>query len=269
MVFDPDRQLPGGAFSTQEQMLDAMIRHQIGLLRVNGSIRNDVLAKLDESEIQVRAAMNRTLASVRRLRPRELLRLQRMLDQIEEARAEAWATVCATLRSELRAISVAEPDMMARILRTVAPTILDPNAPPTATLRRLVTQIPIQGQTLTQHLRSLRLADMQRINAAVRAGLVQRFSPGVIARSVLGSRGTGGRNGVTQIARNHLTTLVRTAVNHVSNQARREFVEQNRDLIRREMWVATLDGRTTLICQDLDGKQFRFDEGPTPPIHPN
>ena len=50
MTINPDLQLPGGANTINEMVLDATIRHQIHLLRMEGSVRNQVFALLDASE---------------------------------------------------------------------------------------------------------------------------------------------------------------------------------------------------------------------------
>jgi hypothetical protein len=61
--------------------------------------------------------------------------------------------------------------------------------------------------------------------------------------------------------------MVRTAVQHVSSQARQAVWNENEDVIDGYVWVSVLDSRTTPICQSLDGQFFKLNEGPVPPIH--
>lgn len=61
-------------------------------------------------------------------------------------------------------------------------------------------------------------------------------------------------------------TLVRTAVNHVSNMAA-EAVYHESSVVIGVVWISTLDRRTTPTCQELDGEAFRTGDGPRPPMH--
>jgi hypothetical protein len=63
--------------------------------------------------------------------------------------------------------------------------------------------------------------------------------------------------------------VVRTAVNHVSTQARQSVHEANSKVIKGEKIVATLDGRTSPICRFQDGRVYKVGQGPRPPFHPN
>ena len=66
-----------------------------------------------------------------------------------------------------------------------------------------------------------------------------------------------------------MMAVTRTAMNHASNVARREFARQNKSIIGRERWVSTLDGRTSAQCRSLDGRTFELGKGPRPPAHIN
>ena len=65
--------------------------------------------------------------------------------------------------------------------------------------------------------------------------------------------------------------LVRTVVNHVSNEVREASFLAEDSVIGHE-WVAKLDTRTSQICTDLDGTEFIYGEDSPilkPPAHPN
>jgi len=113
----------------------------------------------------------------------------------------------------------------------------------------------------------LQRRDLERIENAINIGLVQGESPQSIARRIFGTGALRGKNGVTQLTRNNVQAIVRTAVNSYSNGARGEFLQANSDLFTKEVFVATLDSRTTLICIKNDGKRFPVGEGPIPPLH--
>ena len=64
--------------------------------------------------------------------------------------------------------------------------------------------------------------------------------------------------------------LVRTEMNHFHNQAELQAYEEMG--VEQYVFVATLDNRTSQICQELDGKKFKLSEAEEgvnyPPMHP-
>ena len=62
-------------------------------------------------------------------------------------------------------------------------------------------------------------------------------------------------------------SLVRTATNHIGNEARSATYAANDDVVKGERFTATLDGRTTITCASLDGQVFKVGDGPIPPLH--
>lgn len=64
--------------------------------------------------------------------------------------------------------------------------------------------------------------------------------------------------------------LVRTEMNHFHNQAELQAYEEMG--VEQYVFVATLDNRTSQICQELDGKKFKLSEAKEgvnyPPMHP-
>jgi SPP1 gp7 family putative phage head morphogenesis protein len=72
-----------------------------------------------------------------------------------------------------------------------------------------------------------------------------------------------------QATDNQVMTLVRTSVNQVANASSQQVYEANQDITKKYRYVATLDSRTSSICRALDGREFEYGKGPTPPQHFN
>lgn len=268
MVFQPKRQLPGGVVSANEQFFDALIRHQIGLLRLTGSIREDVIKLLNATEADMADKIRSRLLNHQGLNtPRDIRRMQRLIKVIRLTRLRSWDKITARWISEMRDLARAEPVIMDGILRTVVPVTLETTLPSAALLQSLVTSRPFEGKTMRQWARSVSRADLARIEGQIKIGMLQGESSAAIARRVVGTRRLRGRDGATAITRRQAAGITRTAVMGISNQARREFYLANEVLFTRERYVATLDHRTTPICQSLDGEIFPLGEGPYPPIH--
>ena len=241
-----------------------MIRHQIGLLRLSGSVQKKILALLDATEKDVADAVKRRLK-----RGLSVSSQQATINAIKGIRSKAWEKSATVWRDEMRALAQAEPEFLSTALKTVAPVTLDLVIPSIATLNAIVVKSPFEGKVLKEWAKSVAAADIARLEQQIRIGVTQGESAALIARRLVGSVQQGGRNGATEITRQNAAAITRTAINGISNQAKRAFYVANSDLFSEELYVATLDARTTPICQSLDGKFFPIGKGPIPPLHFN
>lgn len=256
--------------TVNEELFNALVRHQIYLLRTSGAIRNRINALLDATEQDIADKIRSRLLNATGLdTPADVRRMESLLSAIRVTRLKAWDQVTEEWLQQVQDVATNEPVLLAGITRTVSPVILDLVLPSVRSLKAIATSNPFEGRTLKQWASSIAQEDLRRIENAVRVGMVQGESSAEIARRVVGSANLRGVDGVTQITRRGAEAITRTAVNHVSNQARREFINANADLFDEEQYVATLDSRTTPVCRGNDGKRFPIGRGPIPPLHFN
>ena len=256
--------------TANEELLDAVLRHQIGLLRFSGGLRNRVFEILDATEADLGAQIRRRLDGVRGLdRPASVRRMQRLVKVLSATRLTAWKDVTALWLSELSDLMVGESISAKNIVNTVSPVVLQTSLPPTGLLKSLARTQPFEGKILRDWAGTVRDADIDRISRQVQIGMVQGEPPRRIASRVVGTVRLKGADGVTEITRRQAAAITRTAVNAFSNQARRSFLRENSSVFSEEAYVATLDSRTTPICRALDGKRYPVGEGPIPPRHFN
>lgn len=270
MVLNPRRQLPEGLNTANEQYFDALVRHQIFLLRTSGSIRNEIYELLDATERDLRAQIRTRIRPGQGInRPVDVRRLEALLAALRATRLRAWGSVRARWLERLIEVANNEPEFLAGAIQTVSPVVVNPSLPAPELLLAIVNERPFSGKILADWADDIARADLSRIEDQIRIGLTQGESSQAIARRVVGTVGQRGRDGVTEITRRQAEAITRTAVNAITNQAKREFYDANTDLFDGELYVATLDERTTRICSSLDGQVFPIGEGPLPPLHFN
>ncbi len=256
--------------TVNDELFDALVRHQIGLLRVSGSVRNRILEILDATEADIKDRIERRLANaVPGVTPANANRLRVLMEMVRKIRGQAWSDVTAELVRSMVDIALNEAEFMDQGVQSVAPTVVAPVIPEPALLRALVAKSPFEGRVLRQWAKDIAADDIKRIESAIQVGMIQGETSQQIASRVVGSARLKGTDGVTEITRQRATALARTAVNHFSNAAKREFYKANKKLFKREVYVATLDARTTPVCRANDGKTFPVGEGPMPPLHFN
>jgi SPP1 gp7 family putative phage head morphogenesis protein len=136
------------------------------------------------------------------------------------------------------------------------------------------------GEVITKAFRGVAVDQAERFSQVVRQGLLTGEPTPDIAKRLIGSLqfgeeaktvrqlvSAGGQ--ATAVADNQIITLVRTSINQVANTASQQVYEANQDITKKYRYVATLDTRTSAICRALDGKEFEYGKGPTPPQHFN
>lgn len=106
-------------------------------------------------------------------------------------------------------------------------------------------------------------AEVARLVTGVKMGFVQGKTTRQIVKEVVGP------GGLADISQRNAATVIRTALNHVSTQARETTYKKNSDIIERYEWVSTLDSRTSTICRSRDGQKYEVGKGPLPPAHGN
>lgn len=149
------------------------------------------------------------------------------------------------------------------------------------------------GEVVSKAFRGIAVDQAERFSQVVRNGLLTGEPTPAIAKRLIGTlersderlrfgqpattagqrraagiKDTVARGGqATAMADNQIMTLIRTSINQVANTASQQVYETNQDITKKYRYVATLDTRTSAICRALDGREFEYGKGPTPPQH--
>ena len=120
---------------------------------------------------------------------------------------------------------------------------------------------------------------VQLFRNTVRDGLMTGETTPQITRRLLGNSKENDNANILQMSQkgglltsppiNQVRTLVRTSINQVANNAAMTVYQANSDITKKYRYTATLDSRTTAVCGALDGRIFKYEEGPKPPQHFN
>lgn len=254
--------------TANEQFYDALVRHQVYLLRYSGYVRNRIIGLLNATEpriaelIRARLEGRSTLAT-----PSDYKRMEALVASIAAMRSAAWKDVYKVWAEEMVDLSKSEVTSTQLALTTAAPVVVQVAVPAANQLRSIALSRPFQGRILKGWASSMQADDLARIQNAIQQGMTAGMSSRAIARLVVGTAQVEGIDGITQLTRNQVAAITRTAVAAVSSNAREEFISENADLFDQEQFVATLDSRTTPVCRANDGKRFPVGEGPRPPLH--
>jgi len=137
------------------------------------------------------------------------------------------------------------------------------------------------GQVVEKAFRGISTKQAELISSQIRIGITEGESIPKIAKRLRGRLQFGANQNMTakaqrlaggdgmRLANTQVMTVVRTSVNQVQNAVSQATYAANQDVTQRYEYVATLDARTSKICGSLDGRIFKYNEGPLPPQHFN
>lgn len=257
--------------TSNEQILDRYIRHQTYLLRYAGGLRNQVLPDLAATEKKLydsivewiaKAEGNRTLTGVSgRQWQRDFE------DVLNNIRRPAWDDISTEISNQLKDLAISEAAVGATIIESSLPVVIGMSLPPADKLVAIVNSQPFQGRTLKEWMERTAESDVQKMLSYAKIGIVQGQTPTQVARGIIGTQAAKYSDGIARKAFKDVESVILTLTNGIQNEAKQALYEANADIIDRELYVATLDVRTTLECAANDGKTFKRGEGPIPPLH--
>lgn len=245
--------------SVNEVLQDEEVAHAIGLQRYATGVVRRMLALLNRVDADLAAALG---AALDRLPAAEFTveRLESLLQSVRVISAEAYRRLGQELPGEMRGLAEYEAGYQRQLFETVVPPqVIAQVGLASVNVEQVYAAAvarPFQGRLLSEWTASLAADRAARIRDAVRMGYVEQQTVAEIVRRVRGTKAKGYSDGVIEIDRRNAEAVVRTAVSHTAGFTRDRFFEENGGLIKAVVWVATLDSRTTPICQQRDGKQY-------------
>ena len=121
-----------------------------------------------------------------------------------------------------------------------------------------------QGGNFSDRIWNDKAKLVETLNQVIPQGVALGKNPRVVARNIVKAMDTRFSNA---------ERLARTEMNHIANEASLEAYKETPEVLQQYKIVATLDNRTSEICQEQDGKVYKmseWEEGITaPPFHPN
>lgn len=253
-----------------EQIRDNMVRHQTYLLRYAGSVRNTSTALLSDTERRIRLVVldyADRLQSLNKLSKKARDLIKEMQAEIIAIRSEAWDQIKDVAVEEFGEYAKLEGAASIRVIESPFPFALGLQPLPAQQLALIANSMPFEGRTLKEWLNRTEDVDVDRIVRNAKIGIMQGETPTQVARRVFGTEAMRGKDGMTRKAFKDLESVYLTVTNGINNEVKAQLYAANDDIIERELFVATLDIRTTLECAGNDGKVFKLGKAPKPPLH--
>lgn len=256
--------------TANEIILDSLVRHQTYLFRFAASQRNEAMKVLNETEETLRAIMfnyGDKFEDVPLISDKGRELTKQMTADIVRVRSTAWKTIIDKDLIDAKVLARLEQKAVTNVIENAVPVQLGLNPLPAPLLSKIALATPFEGRTLSEWLKRTGEVDVETIVKTAKNGIKNGDTPTQLARRVIGSRKLKRRDGVTRKAFNNLEAVYITVTNGIANEVKQAVYRENSDVIKKELFVATLDLRTTIICANNDGQTFKLGVGPVPPLH--
>jgi hypothetical protein len=257
--------------TVNESLRNAGISHAIYLQRYKTSEVNRVIELLNTMDRDLFTRLERDL------RPLTRERLERILKNVRSITTEARQELYNRLKDDLKEFAGYESDFQVRKVQSILPITVSLDAIAPAQLWAAANSEVFGDAKMSKYLdgwiRDWGDTKFARVEGMYRRGFAEGRTNQELVRILRGTKVRGYADGLLEIDRRSAAQITRMATAHVANVARERTFENNRDVIKGVQAVATLDGRTTLICINLDGKVDLYDgsrqelKGKRPPYH--
>ena len=244
--------------SANEYLIDASTRHQIMLQRLSGGSFNKLKPLLEKLQKDIRARLTGNPTDF------QMHRLTALSADIQALFDAANSEVSKQLNLDLEEFIPYETDFQYRMLGNAVTTELTLPAVEQVVAAVTTAKAELISGGVTKRLTIAEMVETlgtkpATIENKIRTGIIDGKSVDQMVRDIM--------RVANQAHKRDVRTVVRTAFNLAGSEARQAVTNQNLDVISGEKWVSTLDGRTSLVCQGLDGKTFAVGEGRYPPAH--
>ena len=244
--------------SANEGIRNAEIGRQVDLARYSNGVVRRIIALLNRVDADLMAQLAIAVDAMEG-ESFSIDRLDSLLASVRDLNARAYQQVGETLATELRGLTDAEAAFQLRLFASQMPELVSIASVNAEQVYAAAMARPFQGRVLREWASAIEQDRLIRIRDAIRMGVVENQATPEIVRRIRGTRAGGYADGLLEIDRRSAEAVTRTAVSYIAGFVRSAFYVANAEVVKAIVWTATLDSRTTLICQLRDGCQYTVD----------
>ena len=255
--------------SVIETLEDEIYDHSIRINRFEEGVKRRAIGFLREMTDDINHLLSESPTAM------QSTRLKSMLTQVDDIIADAHKSAQKDVRGQLVDFAKAENESINDIMnQSMRAEIFSPKMT-SGQLRAVVDDSLIRGAVAGDWWDRLEKNTQNRITKGIQLGYAEGESIEDMKDRLLGKR-TGvseiyttrdGRTkkrairvgGWAQVSDREAESLIRTSVHNISSTVRDQTYKDNLDVIDAVQSVATLDGRTTMICASYDGLRWTAD----------
>lgn len=244
---------------------DETVAHALFISRYSTGVARKMVKVLNQADAELSSQLMASLDDVP-AGGASINRLETLLSGVRDINHQAYQHLYGSLTDELHQFAIHEAGVQFSLFDALLPEMVKQRFPLAGLTAQQVYAAamarPFQGRLLKDWASKLESDRLQRITNAVSQGYLQGETVEQIYRRIRGTKAKNYQDSVLELGRANATSVVKTAVNHLSAVARTEFAKANTDIIECKQWLSTLDNKTTTICIVRDSLRYTLDNKP-------
>jgi hypothetical protein len=241
-----------------QEAADLVVLHALMLQRYSEGVARRIVATLNRADKDIFSRLQLALDAAPGDVSAQAAYLESLLASVRGLNGAAYRQIEAAMQADMLALAGVETTFNDRLYGAMAGSVplaaVGARSAYAAAMAR-----PFQGVLLREAAAELGEARMRRIRDAVRIGFVSGKTTTQIVKDLRGTQTAGLADGLLEVDRRHLTTVVHSALGHTAATARDQFFKANKDVIASVMWLSTLDGKTSEPCRLRGNKRYSAD----------
>lgn len=252
---------------------DLYAQHHVYSMRHSSYVRNRIINNLRKSDRRLTNQIRALLDGMSEKEKRDFIlgsfKAKRLIKLRESIRALAQSfsnETMAEIKTSGRDRAENELEFSEKTLSMIRNEVVRPSITAYQAYTAAMAK-PLAGRFVRDFVADLAPSYRKLIDSAIREGFTTGESNANILRRIRGSAGEKYQDGILYKRNGAIDRIVRTSMNHLSNQSRESAYASMG--VKKMQWSSVLDGRTSPICASRDGMIFDTGKGPRPPAHPN
>lgn len=234
---------------------DGVLTYTINLLRVAAGQRQKVLSMLEALESKLAADVQQVVGKS----PQTIARLQALLKQTTASIQASYKAIQKQQQKALTSVAKTTADHQAKIQNAELKVPLVSVGQTEKQLEAIAGKALVMGRYPSEWWKGQDKALRDKFAAEMRLGMLKGETVQQLVQRVRGTKAKGYTDGIMQVSKAQATSLVRTSVQTVANEARVASIRANPNINKAIQWVSTLDLRTSLICRALDNLRWELE----------
>lgn len=238
---------------------DEIRAFSVDLERFSADIRNRALEFLRKLEEELIALLRKHDLGEVTLTSAKQRRMEKLLEQTQATIATAYAGIRDEVKADLREVAALSAANAGGSINAAVGVDIATTALAQERIRALADDTLVMGAPTRQWWSDQAASVLKNFRDQVQRGYASGEGVDEIVRRIRGTRALNYTDGTMNIARRNAEALVRSSVQAISNSARNETFENNKDIAENFMQISTLDGRTSVQCIARSNLQWNIE----------
>lgn len=238
-----------------DPLLNHTVRHQVDMAGYGNFVLAKMIRILNLTDSDLIGQLNEALIDVDATEFK-VQRLDSLLKSAREVNSQAYAALYEGMTEQLEAYVEYEGQFQYDLYKSIVPVDFSIAAIVPSQVYAAAVAQPMQGRLLKEWAAGLGQNRLQRIKDTIAVGYTQGKTTSDIVKEIRGTKALNYADGLLDTSRREVEAVVRTALSHTAQITRNEFYRENDDILGDEMWISTLDGKTSHQCRARDHLKY-------------